>query len=413
MKMYPKNLPPQTTQVGAYNTYVGARYVPIFGGEWDATKAYEPLTIVTRQGNSYTSKQYVPKNVDINNTDYWALTGNFNGQLSSLEEMVSNNSVSINTINNEITSITQEIATLKTKTANRFYVIVADSYGDRPTNAYSFTDFLPQYMDKNSFFVTQNSGAGFNTTTVPSFTELLDNVPNDIRDNVTDVAVETALNDYNNNKTEWVSGINAFKSKCNELFPNLRTIHIMPVIISAARIPKKNQFFSMLQDVNIKNIKSPRSYNWIHNAMYLVSDNLHLSELGAKELAKLVAFYLQDMEIQGDLYSSNYAITSNITVTSWTEADTIGVAIKGTLPNAVRGRETVLGSLPAYNTPSSLLKSNNNFIICGGCIYSGTESLWATFNTKNGDLVMNTLANLTQGSTYEINVVGRISSFYN
>lgn len=411
--MYPKNLPPQTTQVGAYNTYVGARYVPIFGGEWAANNIYEPLTIVTRQGNSYTSKQYVPKGIDIGNTEYWVMTGNFNGQISSLEEMVRNNSVSINVINNEIESINQDITTLKTKTADRFYVIVADSYGDKPSNAYSFTEYLSQYMPQDSYFVTQQSGAGFNTTTIQNFTQLLNNVPSDIYDKITDVAVETALNDYSNNKSDWIAGINIFKEKCYELFPNLRTIHIMPVIISANRIPKKNQFFSMLQDINIKNIKSPRSYNWLHNSKYLVSDNLHLSQLGAQELAKLVAFYLQDMEIQGDIYSSNYNISSSLLVTSWTEADTIGVSIKGTLLNAVRGRETILGSLPAYDNASSLLKSNNNFIICGGCIYSGTESLWATFSTKNGDLVMNTLANLTEGSNYEINVIGRISSFFN
>ena len=30
-------------QVGAYNIYKGARYVPLFDGEWDNSKAYEPL----------------------------------------------------------------------------------------------------------------------------------------------------------------------------------------------------------------------------------------------------------------------------------------------------------------------------------------------------------------------------------
>lgn len=64
-----------------YNTYVGMRYVPIFDGEWDRTKTYEPLTIVSNQGNSYTSRTFVPTGVDINNTEYWALTGNYNAQV--------------------------------------------------------------------------------------------------------------------------------------------------------------------------------------------------------------------------------------------------------------------------------------------------------------------------------------------
>lgn len=67
--------------------YIGARYVPIFGRkdeesiEWDNTGTYEPLTIVLYQGNSYTSRQYVPVGVEITNTDYWALTGNYNAQV--------------------------------------------------------------------------------------------------------------------------------------------------------------------------------------------------------------------------------------------------------------------------------------------------------------------------------------------
>lgn len=71
----------------AHRQYIGSRYVPIFGrvGEascdWDNTGDYEPLTIVLYQGNSYTSRQFVPAGADINNTDYWVLTGNFNAQV--------------------------------------------------------------------------------------------------------------------------------------------------------------------------------------------------------------------------------------------------------------------------------------------------------------------------------------------
>ena len=63
--------------------YVGARYVPLFANpiDWDITKAYEPLTIVYHQGNSYTSRQSVPTGTDINNETYWALTGNYNAQI--------------------------------------------------------------------------------------------------------------------------------------------------------------------------------------------------------------------------------------------------------------------------------------------------------------------------------------------
>lgn len=57
--------------------------MPLFADpiDWDRTKTYEPLTIVYHQGNSYTSRQSVPAGVDITNTTYWALTGNYNAQI--------------------------------------------------------------------------------------------------------------------------------------------------------------------------------------------------------------------------------------------------------------------------------------------------------------------------------------------
>lgn len=70
----------------ATNRYIGARYVPIFAGEWDNTKSYESLSIVSYQGDSYTSKGVVPVGVEITNTAYWVKTANFNQQLAHMEE---------------------------------------------------------------------------------------------------------------------------------------------------------------------------------------------------------------------------------------------------------------------------------------------------------------------------------------
>lgn len=79
-----------------HKQYIGARYVPIFGRKdedsiiWDNTGTYEPLTIVLYQGNSYTSRQYVPIGVDITNEEYWALTGNYNAQVEQYRREVMN-----------------------------------------------------------------------------------------------------------------------------------------------------------------------------------------------------------------------------------------------------------------------------------------------------------------------------------
>lgn len=70
--------------------YVGARYVPVFADplEWSDQREYEPLTVVLHEGNSYTSRQSVPVGIDINNTAYWAETGNYNAQIEAYRQEV-------------------------------------------------------------------------------------------------------------------------------------------------------------------------------------------------------------------------------------------------------------------------------------------------------------------------------------
>lgn len=74
----------------AVTEYIGARYVPKFfvnpndgSADWVNTVQFEPLTIVTYAGNSYTSKCFVPTGIAITDDTYWALTGNFNGQVAT------------------------------------------------------------------------------------------------------------------------------------------------------------------------------------------------------------------------------------------------------------------------------------------------------------------------------------------
>lgn len=75
----------------AYTTqYIGSRYVPLFAdpAEWDSARTYEPLTIVMHDGNSYTSRQYVPAGIEITNEKFWALTGNYNAQVEAYRKEV-------------------------------------------------------------------------------------------------------------------------------------------------------------------------------------------------------------------------------------------------------------------------------------------------------------------------------------
>ena len=63
--------------------YIGARYVPLIMGEWDSSATYEPLSVVLYEGNSYTSRTFVPAGIPIDNDVYWALSGTTNASVAN------------------------------------------------------------------------------------------------------------------------------------------------------------------------------------------------------------------------------------------------------------------------------------------------------------------------------------------
>lgn len=105
----------------AYREYIGSRYVPIFGRKdedsiiWDNSKPYEPLTVVTYQGNSYTSRQFVPEGTDITNEAFWALTGNYNAQIEQYRQEVQQYNGRITTVEEGLESANQQIENLGTQ----------------------------------------------------------------------------------------------------------------------------------------------------------------------------------------------------------------------------------------------------------------------------------------------------------
>lgn len=68
------------------NVYVGARYVPKIMGAWEKNKSYEALSVVTYEGNSYTSKGVVPANTEITNENFWVCTGDYNAQVEAYKQ---------------------------------------------------------------------------------------------------------------------------------------------------------------------------------------------------------------------------------------------------------------------------------------------------------------------------------------
>ena len=107
----------------AVRQYIGARYVPKFfegvGGssDWVSGIPYEPLTIVTYLGTSFTSKKAVPATVGApnENPDYWVVTGNYNAQVEEYRQMVEGYRQEVEGFDGRITTVEDELTDVDTK----------------------------------------------------------------------------------------------------------------------------------------------------------------------------------------------------------------------------------------------------------------------------------------------------------
>ena len=167
----------------ATRQYIGARYViKIYensqsagSAEWEASTSYEPLTMVTYQNSSYLSKKAVPATVGNppSNSDYWVVTGAYNGQIAQLQDDVAAINTNIGNMSNLNTSATTLVDAINEVLADinsitdKYYLLVTDSYGDPVgcgTNN-TWEVYFKQYMGLTegvNCLTTYQDSAGFN-----------------------------------------------------------------------------------------------------------------------------------------------------------------------------------------------------------------------------------------------------------
>lgn len=147
---------------------------PSFKGDWDEHTAYRYLSVVydPTTGNSYTAKKDVPAGIPLDNTEYWALTGNFNQQLAdaiaksdkNAQDIAKNASDII--INQElINANTDAIAIMKSNSANvRDYGAVGDGLTD-DTEAFkkALASGKAVYVPSGKYVITDLDIAGIDS----------------------------------------------------------------------------------------------------------------------------------------------------------------------------------------------------------------------------------------------------------
>lgn len=249
--------------------YIGARYVPIFGRkgedgiEWDDSAPYEPLTIVLYQGNSYTSRQYVPAGVAITDESYWAQTGNYNAQVEQYRQTVlgfDSRISAVESVGTQLRNAIDEVAgalptddfssseTVKDYIdsaigsivqAQKYMIVVGDSWSNRDThyidNGIGWADIVAQKMNL-SLVNKAISGRGWlngQSTNQDFLSQLISVETNNPDVNPNDVAYIIAfggINDYNASigfdarYNEIIEAIRAFINYANAKYPNSKII---------------------------------------------------------------------------------------------------------------------------------------------------------------------------------------------
>ena len=124
--------------MAGYNQYIGMRYVPLIDGAWVNTKTYEPLVVVTYNGNSYISKTFVPAGELPTNEQYWILAANYNAQVEQYRQEVREYQQTVDDLAEQVTNSLDEfqgdLNTLSGDLTSYKQMIGTRYYDERTTN---------------------------------------------------------------------------------------------------------------------------------------------------------------------------------------------------------------------------------------------------------------------------------------
>lgn len=306
----------------ATRQYIGARYVPKFyensnnTSEWQAGVIYEPLTIVTWNGNSYTSKKTVPAGIGQPNLypEYWAPTGLYNEQVEQLRQ--------------EMVAIEQATRLNSKPFKDKHILIIGDSWAAGYNGSGPTVGWTPTFIDtlECTADVDYESGAGFeqlaqtNGSLHPgySLTGVLDFYSGN---SYYAVIVQTGVNDINfsTSSATLSAAMDMFVSKCKDYWPNAKII-FLPCYAKHYVPSAKVQYAATLinHGIQLGMDVCQDCINWplFGGAAVKGNDNSHLSLTGYQMLGRWAAaycngwdgqFYPEDIAYQEDGGRESYA----------------------------------------------------------------------------------------------------------
>lgn len=158
----------------AIRQYIGARYVPRFTGTYDPTQIYEALDVVDNgSGTSYIARKNVPAGTPLTDTDYWFVYGASSGAIIALQNDMIQAQNDILTLQGAMTTAQGAIVTLQGNVSNllsdvglltnknRRYVLIADSFGTKPTAGNSWQSKFESIVSPNDVYKLHEGSMGF------------------------------------------------------------------------------------------------------------------------------------------------------------------------------------------------------------------------------------------------------------
>lgn len=292
--------------------YVGARYVPKVMGEWNKALQYEALSIVTYQGNSFTSKVPVPSNIDISNKTYWVNTGNYNAQVEAYRQQTAQ-------LENRLNS---EIIDRKNDTKDNI-LWIGDSY------SVNYNHKLPngvRYMlNAKNWYEYSKGGAGFlGAWAGASFNDLIEQAKNEMSDSQKEmikyVYIVGGANDSSFSWTQLKEKVKSTVNNARNSFPNAQVCFIF----ASCAYDTYQDLFTKTKNMSNDNYVPcifAMPYYYLTGAFYN-SDNLHFTEAATNYIISVISSLL---------CGSSYipTVTANVAKTcfeGWKTADQLQIS---------------------------------------------------------------------------------------
>lgn len=272
-----------------------------WAGTWNIGEAYKQWTIVEDGGDGYLSIQPVPRNVPINDTDYWVLVADFSALYAAFAQRITDLENTVDNIDNtEIPGLQNQIDSLQSQVdllANRQFVVVADSYGQH-NNSDGRNFYVQAFYELGitDYYDFKRGGAGFCRTDNTNFLNVLTDYESAIPDKseITDIIVVGGANDQVD-PSNIENGISAFMAYVKTNYPNAK---VYVTHFSNTISPTYSAYLKQSIDYYIKYCgKYGAGYvansEWVMAKLsHFQSDNVHPSETGIRAMTKYFEQFL-------------------------------------------------------------------------------------------------------------------------